>query len=94
MSIDTSTTAGKIAVMQAYEDGKDISYKRKSDKVWISIGGNLSWSWDYTDYRIKPQSLTEAAIINYTGAASFESYAQAYEAGAIFGAQWQKDQEK
>ena len=93
MSIDTFSTAGKIAVMQASVDGKTIEYSLK-DTVWDSIESHqIGWHWDCVDYRVKPQTLAEAAMTKYTGAASFESYAQAYEEGAIFGAQWQKEED-
>ena len=64
MKIDTSTTAGKIAVMQAYEDGKEVQVRDASSCVvgWGKIFHNPpKWSWHDSDYRIKPQTVEEAA---------------------------------
>lgn len=55
------TTAEKIAVMQAYEDGKQIQTRTnlfknnlfKSD--WVDMNIEPSWDWVINDYRIKPE---------------------------------------
>lgn len=53
MSNDTSTTAGKIAIMQAHERGEHIQYFCKVDRRWYPAD-TPTWSWRDTDYRIKP----------------------------------------
>lgn len=48
------TNKEMIEVMQGYEDGKEIEYKRKCDKDWNLCGIPL-WDWLTFDYRIKPE---------------------------------------
>ncbi len=50
------TTKEKIAVMQAFEDGKNIEVKAISWTEWqpVAIYGAPSWDWNNYDYRIKP----------------------------------------
>lgn len=48
------TTKEKIAVMQAYIDGKTIEYRdKKEDDVWCVTHEPL-WDWDTNYYRVKP----------------------------------------
>jgi len=51
--IDTSTTEGKIAVMQAYIEGKKIEGRPKDAEAF----GNAIplWNWAEFDYRVKPE---------------------------------------
>ena len=51
--IDTSTTAGKIAVMQAHERGERIECTVKSmfEKVW-GAAATPTWDWNKMDYRV------------------------------------------
>ena len=52
------TTKEMIAVMQAYEDGKEIEFKPHTGKTWISMKLTTIppiWSWSSDDYRIKPE---------------------------------------
>lgn len=55
----TKTTAEKIAVMQAYEDGEEIEFKIKADanSAWLSVGctNEFEWNWFSFDYRVKPK---------------------------------------
>ena len=64
MKIDTDTTAGKIAVMQAQLNGQTIQANNGDNFGWISIPTNKNplWKWSKFDYRIKPQTVEEAAI--------------------------------
>ena len=62
MKIDTSTTKGKIEVMQAWFDGKNVQYEgRLTGELFtltpLSDGNEPVWSWGDTKYYIKPQSL-------------------------------------
>lgn len=60
---DTSTTAGKIAVMQqAHDDGRNVQYRfRRKEMDWEFVGGRPLWDWDTTDYRIaQPPALRTA----------------------------------
>lgn len=61
---DTSTTAGKIAVMQqAHDDGWNVQYKFKRKEMdWEFVGGRPLWDWDSTDYRIAPPAPTRSAL--------------------------------
>lgn len=65
MKIDTNTTAGKIALMQAYEDGKELEFKNHKASSWeyLESGTGIypAWDWLGSDYRIKPQTVEEAA---------------------------------
>lgn len=54
--IDTSTTAGKIAVMQAFQDGKKIERLIIAD-MWLPVTDPL-WDWSAFDYRIAKQQNT------------------------------------
>lgn len=49
-------TREKVAVMQAYLDGKTIELKQKRDVVWFQWPGENepSWDWDEFHYRITP----------------------------------------
>lgn len=46
------TTAEKIAVMQAHEDGKDIEWKLYVDERW-DPAPEPCWNWLEYDYRVK-----------------------------------------
>lgn len=51
------STEEKIAVMQAYVDGKNIEYKEKGFE-WKTVNcnnSNLSWDWYLNNYRIKQE---------------------------------------
>lgn len=50
------TTKEKIAVMQAYVDGKKIQFARKNKEDWEDYStGEPLWAWSMFDYRIKPE---------------------------------------
>lgn len=55
--IDTSTTAGKIAVMQAFVYGKEIESRALPSGSW-SKNFDPTWCWQLRDYRIAPESKT------------------------------------
>jgi len=55
MEIDTTTTAGKIAVMQAFEDGKVIESRMKPLPDNWTVAKPPVWNWMSMDYRIKPE---------------------------------------
>lgn len=60
-NIDTSTTAGKIAVMQACEAGEKIVVKvAGSGGRWVGLTKpNPDWDWHNTDYAVveKPREI-------------------------------------
>jgi len=59
MTIDTSTTAGKIAVMQAFERGEKCETRLSSGPTeWKNLI-YPSWDWAEYDYRIKPREPME-----------------------------------
>lgn len=67
--IDTSTTAGRIAVMQAWEEGRDIEVAvLGGDSPWRKAHGGLNnlpngeWDWKTYDYRIAPPPPVKTAL--------------------------------
>lgn len=76
------TTAEKIKVMQAYEDGKQIQKVTRGEEDWKDwdVSWEPTWNWDTFDYRVKPEEvkhkykvgdyvlvLDGSNIPNYTG---------------------------
>lgn len=59
MSIDTSTTAGKIAVMQHYEGGGYIQSRMKNEGRWSgkfaksTLVRDCDWNWEHLEYRVE-----------------------------------------
>jgi hypothetical protein len=95
MKIDTSTTEGKIEVQQAFVDSKTCQFEG-GGMGWINIHrreGECGWNWDSYNYRIKPQTVIEAAREDVNSEAWHTSTKQAYINGATFGAKWQKEQD-
>lgn len=96
MKVDTSTTAGKIAVMQAYEGGKEIQIHFLGEGgVWTEISKSASlWNWAEYKFRIKPQTVEQAAkaylTSHYMGKPKDEIELINM---AKFGAEWQKEQD-
>ena len=89
--IDTSTTAGKIAVMQAFEDDKAIQayLNDENDRGWENVLTVPQWMWvDYT-YRIKPQTVEEAASDHFNNCVD-GNYIDFFKAGA----KWQKEKDE
>ena len=90
MSINTSTTAGKIQVMQAELDGKVIQYKVLDvDDSWCeeSMPHKVGWDWSAVIYRIKPQTVEEA-YGDYMRNIEFLDTQSSF----IAGSEWQKEQ--
>tara|TARA_R110000822_G_scaffold10325_2_gene39163 strand:- start:663 stop:953 length:291 start_codon:yes stop_codon:yes gene_type:complete len=54
-----TTTAEKIAVMQAYERGEDVEFYNYQLEKWMGLTGPTGmepeWSWKKYYYRIKPK---------------------------------------
>lgn len=78
----------------ARTEGKTIQYPGnkylgKPKPVWFDLGHT-----DYINYhcRIKVQTVEEVAKEDYNLTRPFASHLDAYQAGASFGAEWQKDQ--
>lgn len=92
--IDTSTTEGKIEVMQAAIDGKAIECITVDHDDFYDVSNNLAWDWLMFTYRIKPQTVKEAAIESSVDRIC-ETYGEThnYIAGFKAGAEWQKEQE-
>lgn len=49
------TTAEKIAVIQAFEDGKRVQTKPVNSELHWMDSSNPSWNWVNINYRIKPE---------------------------------------
>lgn len=91
MKIDTSTTSGKIQVMQARDDGKVIeSIKLDIENGW-KVTDYPAWNWFQYVYRIKPQTVAEAAKIY--AATPKATLVNQSEYDFEQGAQWQKEQD-
>lgn len=75
MEIDTSTTAGKIAVMQHYEDGGYIQarFRDSDDGRWsipeskFTRSEDMPWDWRSLDFRIKPRPREFTLLIDDSG---------------------------
>ena len=84
------TTLEKIAIMQAFEDGKSI--KCSYGNVSWSYVSNPQWNWEQADYRVKPETLEDAAskYCAYWEVAELEKTAikNTFKSGA----KWQKEQ--
>ena len=64
---DTSTTAGKIAVMQAHERGERVEalVRKSAMPNWYQVdAGELVWDWKFIDYRIAPPPAPRSALQN------------------------------
>lgn len=99
MKIDTSTTAGKIEVQQAWIDGKDVMKKRFdcSSKSPLDKDCEPLWNWDMYRYSIKPQTVEEAADVYASGLTEAEQNNGFYalkNTGFKAGVQWQKEQDQ
>ncbi len=92
MKIDTSTIAGKISVMQAFEDGKKIM-SNEYHGGW-AYDTAPCWDWSEFDYCIKPQTVEQAAIENYNSIQKniLMTLQEHHIIGFIAGVKWQKDQ--
>jgi len=57
--METDLTAGKIRVMQAYVDGKEIQARERtlSPPDWVDFRRDDApcWNWFASDYRVKPE---------------------------------------
>jgi len=92
MSINTSTTAGKIMVMQASEAGKVIQQSQEGGE-WHTLINPL-WDWCESEYRVKPETVEEAIKeFSKTGVAMACSITS-LEIGFKAGAKWKEDQLK
>lgn len=66
--IDTSTTAGKIAVMEAAARGEMIEYVARiwtsARREWRAVGRDCgaTWNWEEYDYRIAPAPASRTAL--------------------------------
>ena len=60
--IDTSTTAGKIEVQQAWVNRKPVCYKPNLIDEWRDLDPTTEpvWAWETADYKLRPQTVEEA----------------------------------
>jgi len=47
-----SNTLQKIAVMQAFEDGKDIQHRTRHTTDSFTRASTPTWNWDNNEYRV------------------------------------------
>lgn len=55
-------TKEKIAVMQAWLDGKKIQVDSNYVGIWYEIVGEPRWNWISNTYRIKPEEVIKPSI--------------------------------
>lgn len=67
-AIDTSTTAGKISVMAAYNRGEAVQARHLGLAEWSvpktrnDAGDDPCWDWSMYDYRIAPPPVSRSAL--------------------------------
>lgn len=91
---DTTYTAGKLEIMQAFIDKKQVQYKNNEEGKWMCLLQipNPQWLWTRCYYRIKPQTVEEAAN-DYCSTYLSDSAQSSIKDAVIFGAKWQKEQD-
>lgn len=53
-----NSTQEKIAIMQAYLDGKTVEFREiPKTPNWTKLTGQPLWRWDITEYRIRPEPI-------------------------------------
>jgi len=98
MKIDTSTTTGKIELMQEFQvNGKEVQAKDKAIKGegWFEPSF-ITWNWDGLDYRIKPQTVEEAAeecSFKYFDGET-HNRSESFETGFCYGVKWRDENPK
>lgn len=75
------TTKEMIAVMQAYDEGKQIQQRLINNSTWADCP-SPKWKWDASEYRIKPE-LPKPKLRPYANAEEFIEAQQ--EHGLYFG---------
>lgn len=55
-------TKEKIAVMQAWLDGKKIEATGRHNVLWYEVEGEPEWNWGFNTYRIKPEEVIRPSI--------------------------------
>ncbi|MCX2894361.1 hypothetical protein ORG27_12315 [Stenotrophomonas lactitubi] len=67
--IDTSTTAGKIRVMELAEQGRKVAYSARHATYWVPIDRNITWNWHSCDYAIisEPVGPEEVWVVELNG---------------------------
>jgi len=76
-------TKEKIAVMQAWLDGKEIQVKGYRDGIWYGIAGEPNWTWGDNIYRIKPEEISKPSI-EWSHVAKHLNFLAADQSGATF----------
>lgn len=76
-----TTTAEKIAVMQAFEDGKEIEHS--ANGVFWGQSQTPTWNWEALHYRIKPEPLAAWANLYPSGRMYTYSTKEGAERGAL-----------
>lgn len=74
---DTTTTAGKIAVMQAFSEGAKIDYQPKGKDYWANASTPI-WDWDNFDYRIAAPDFTWPSGYTVHNPANVESVGEGW----------------
>lgn len=84
-------TREMIAVMQAYEDGKQIEAKLLSDPDWYSVEKPL-WDWDSFVYRIKTtKKVVDLSVLIDSGIANNSKISIMIESEIDGSLSWVKD---
>lgn len=61
-----TTTAEKIAVMQAFERGEKVEFKYPSGTVWFASDSPV-WNWDACQYRVAPKPIDLVDVLEGIG---------------------------
>ena len=95
MKIDTSTTSGKIKVQQAWIDRECIFYKAKQTNGWMDLNPLTEpvWAWGDIDYKLKPQTVEEAAEVHVGECASSDGHKER-AIDFIAGVEWRDENPK
>lgn len=78
------TTAEKIAVMAAFEEGKKIEINTQDGSGFHRIGWTPNWNWEENDYRISPQPAPIPMTIPWEAIDEKWQWAAMDESGGIF----------
>lgn len=87
------TIQEKIAIMQAFADGKKIEYKPTRSIKNTTISPQPPWqgistpqfNWGYNDYRVKEETVTNRIVVDRDGAAVAVSRNTATEVSLLSG---------
>lgn len=80
------TTIGKLTVMQAFLDGKQIQCKSKADPdtYYRNISGEPLWNWESSDYRVRPEPMEIRVWVKPDGHCILNAFGMSYMEGSQY----------